>query len=517
MKKQTITRAAALLLAGMMAFSVAGCGEKEDTLKQEFEAKYTTEKSFIFTAYSALYDGVYDKDNGVYDVGEDFRSVERYKEYLDSGLNMLLVNGKNAYNGEPWEDSDSNIAFTNAYAAGITKLLLKDNRIDSLIEDKDTANIPEDELVETIKGYLSVYIDKDGFYGVSLRDEPNVSYTPSYTAVYKAVKKAAKKLKGDDYDIYIHVNLLPAGQQTKVCTGSARIAEPDTYETFGEAYYNYLSGFVKGGGMNRVSVDTYAFRGTGFASGFFPSLQIMRKVCDENNARMEYCLQSFMMYSGQTLVYRNVSKSEMMYELNTLIGMGADTFGYYTYQPPTNGGWSATGINFIEDYCFLTRDGKKTNVYYYAQELMSQVQSFANVVLSYDHTGSRLFVKDMPTFTTAYHTTSLVDEATNTAMQVDDSYEFKLLKGFTFDNDVAFVTELYDDDNDLYMYMLQNAIDPINAEDGSIDMTVTADFGKEYKYVAQFDCGELSIVKLDDGKYQKNLSAGYAVYLVPLK
>lgn len=517
MKKSTITRAAALLLAGIMMFSVAGCGEREDKIKEEFKAKYTTEKEFLFTAYSALYNGVFDKDNGVYDVGEDFRSVERYKEFSESGLNVLYVNGMNAYNGEPWEDSDSNIAFTNAYAAGITKIILKDNRLDALIEDKNTANMNEDELVSMVKDYLSVYIDKDGFYGVALRDEPNVSYTPSYTAVYRAVKKAAKLIKGEDYELYIHVNLLPAGQLTAVSSGNMRIAEPGTYENYSEAYYNYLSGFVKGGGMNRVSVDTYAFRGTGFAPGFLPSLQIMRKVCDENNTKMEYLVQSFMMYNGQELVYRNVSKSEMMFELNTLIGMGVGTFGYYTYQPPTNGGWSSTSINFIEDYCFLTRDGKKTNVYYYAQELISQVQSFANVVLSYDHTGSRLYTQDMPTFSVSSHVSGVPDKETSTYLQFDNSYEFKLLKNFEFDNDVAFVTELYDKNNDLYMYMLQNAIDPGNGGDGVTDMTVTADFGSEYKYVAEFDCGNLSIVRLNGGKYSKPLSAGYAVYLVPLK
>ena len=67
------------------------------------------------------------------------------------------------------------------------------------------------------------------------------------------------------------------------------------------------------------------------------------------------------------------------------------------------------------------------------------------------------------------------------------------------------------------MYMVQNVIDPVNAKRGNTDETVEVTFDSEYTYVAEFDCGKLRYVPLENGVYKKNLSAGYAVYLIPLK
>ena len=64
-----------------------------------------------------------------------------------------------------------------------------------------------------------------------------------------------------------------------------------------------------------------------------------------------------------------------------------------------------------------------------------------------------------------------------------------------------------------------NPIDALYSETGKMhytEITVSAEFSG-YEWVAEFDCGELTYVKLNNGKYTKTLSSGYAVYLVPLK
>ena len=104
-------------------------------------------------------------------------------------------------------------------------------------------------------------------------------------------------------------------------------------------------------------------------------------------------------------------------------------------------------------------------------------------------------------------------------MQFDNSFNPKLLTNFKQDNDAMLVTELKDEQNDLYMYMVMNAIDSLFAQYGGMantECTFTAEF-EGYDYVAELDCGELRYVKLDNGKYTKSLSSGYAVYLIPLK
>ena len=105
------------------------------------------------------------------------------------------------------------------------------------------------------------------------------------------------------------------------------------------------------------------------------------------------------------------------------------------------------------------------------------------------------------------------------SMSFKNDWEHTLLKNLTLDNDALLTTELKDEKNGLYMYMIMNAIDSLFAQNGKMrytDCTFTAEF-PGYDYVAEFDCGELRYVKLDNGKYTKSLSSGYAVYLIPLK
>jgi hypothetical protein len=74
-----------------------------------------------------------------------------------------------------------------------------------------------------------------------------------------------------------------------------------------------------------------------------------------------------------------------------------------------------------------------------------------------------------------------------------------------------------DAQNDLYLYMLQNVIDPLYGADARTAENVTATFDGGYTYVAEFDNGNLRYVKLDKGVYTKTLAAGHAVYVIPLK
>ena len=381
----------------------------------------------------------------------------------------------------------------------------------SALFDPEFEFASEEAFTEYVKDCLSDYKDVPGFYGIVLRDEPDYTYTESYAQVYRAVRRAAEELGIPD--MYINVNLLPGGTGNDVHT---YYAKEGTYSDHKEAYTNYMENFIKEAGLNRVCVDTYAFRGTGFVPGFYSSLQIMRGLCDEYGADMSYCLQSFGMYNGQTLVYRGIGKSEMYLELNTLMGLGVDEFYYYTYMPMTR--VSTNGAMALEDYSFLNRSGERTNVWYAGQQIMAEAQAFANVILNFRHLGNNLFTSEVSNFGTGAYLSSAADRYTNNStIDYDRSYEFKLLKGLEQDNDIAFVTELYDDANGLYMYMLQNVIDPGNGEDGNTDMTLTADFGEEYEWAAEFNCGQLRYVKLDGGKYTKTLSAGYAVFLIPLK
>ena len=67
------------------------------------------------------------------------------------------------------------------------------------------------------------------------------------------------------------------------------------------------------------------------------------------------------------------------------------------------------------------------------------------------------------------------------------------------------------------MYMVQNIMDPRNSTEFNTAENVTVTFDSSYTYVAEIESGKISYVKLENGVYSKVLSAGYAVFLIPLK
>ena len=79
-------------------------------------------KRFEFYAYNPPMCGTYYVDGVAYRYGEDFRNVDRYKEYLDCGFTMMQVRYENAYDGEEWETSNTKRVCDVAYKAGVRKL-----------------------------------------------------------------------------------------------------------------------------------------------------------------------------------------------------------------------------------------------------------------------------------------------------------------------------------------------------------------------------------------------------------
>ncbi len=83
------------------------------------------------------------------------------------------------------------------------------------------------------------------------------------------------------------------------------------------------------------------------------------------------------------------------------------------------------------------------------------------------------------------------------------------------DKEIALVTELYDDEKDLYMYMLQNVVDPLNKGIDSLQ-TITADFEDGCTHAVVFTKGEREVVKLGEGgKLSIKQRPGHAVYVIP--
>lgn len=503
--KKKLKAILATAFAAITAVTCVACGEEKCpyTLPD-----YTTaERELKLFGYYAPGSGKYLLDSVPY-YTQDNITKEKYEEYSEAGFNIFSINGNDGLEqNESFEGSVAQRMFRTAQEAGIDKVILLDKYFTNYLMYSDiygTANslfATEEELDAAVAARVAQYKDEPNFYGLMLFDEPTWKNMKNYGIVYRSLIKALP-------NAFFHCNLHPGtAASVDICDIESFKTEHGRYPTDREAYQEYFRAFFEATGAKRVSVDAYPFLASSFKQNYYSGLQVMREICDEYGAELAFTVQSLSFYRKGTLENRVVTKSDMWLQMNSVLGFGADTVAYYTYMPFC---WEEGSMRYIEDGSFLRRDGTRTNVYYYGKDVMSCVKKFSDVLMNYKFTGSKMYTAELIKNGTAV-------QYTDGTREYDNSYEFKLLKGVTQDNDAVLATELRDEKNDLYMYMLLNAMDPAyDSRGGETVMTITADF-TGYKWVAEYDCGELSYVKLNNGKYTKTLSAGYATYLIPLK
>ena len=126
--------------------------------------------------------------------------------------------------------------------------------------------------------------------------------------------------------------------------------------------------------------------------------------------------------------------------------------------------------------------------------ILANNQKFAPTVLQFDYKGSK-------TYGSADHLAEVT---------VSDS--FAKLSNFSVSTGSALVTELYDDENNNYMYMAMNVLDPdadVTAE------TVTMTFNGYTNVLVYDGNGNFTTVALTNGVYTATLTNGEAVYVIP--
>ena len=500
-----------------------------------------SDKNYEFLAASGPMNGTFNINSEYVQLGPDQRTEEGYKTFLNAGFNLVYLSGT-ASNCEPnFEESECKRAMVAAYKAGARKIVLQDVRIWKLSEKGDNLIGMDGEyktfedLVAQVKSYMSDYIEQDGFYGIELRDEPKGAWKVADRWVYKAVYTAWQELVEErniqkpikDY-IFIYQNLFP------YTNNYSFFGKPGEFESIEEAYINYveshlsptIEGVVDANGEpiefmvpDILSADVYAPRTSGLSLDFYVTALLLRELCAKYGVRPAFCLSSF-----ETGGYRGPYFSDMMLEMYSLIGMGYDNFTYYTYQPAET---RKSLAEWNDQFCFMTARGEKTHVYYAGQKLMGWAQKMGQIILNYDYQGAKFYFSENPTFGVERYLMGNVGSVTlatggesqnKSALTFDNTkHAFKLLKDVKVSNSVAFVTELYDAENQLYMYMLQNSKDPSHGKDEDTSEDMVATFDSSYTHVAKIKDGNLSYVALNKGVYSETLSAGQAVYLVPLK
>jgi hypothetical protein len=165
-------------------------------------------------------------------------------------MNVVYLSGTAAECSPTFDESECKRAMVAAAEAGAEKILIADKRIWNLAEKNNLVGegltYPTyDDLKNKVKGYLSDYIEMDGFYGVSIYDEPVYEFTVSLRYIYNAVydawaelveeKNITKAIK--DY-IYIYICLLPYSSTY------SRYGAPGQFTDMGEAYKHYIESYL---------------------------------------------------------------------------------------------------------------------------------------------------------------------------------------------------------------------------------------------------------------------------------
>lgn len=364
------------------------------------------------------------------------------------------------------------------------------------------------DLEKAVKDRLAIYYQAENFYGLSLRDEPTYKHFTSYGLVYKAIKKAAAEL-GMDY-IYIHCNLLPmttglSAASTNFDPSYGTTKEDGSTVGLKEAYTSYIEGFITATGCDRLSVDEYPFRTGGFRVGYYSGLQLLAEICKTQSVELTYVMQVCSGNVNGVNPYSEMTLSDMYLQVYSSLGFGVSNLGFYTFSQGT--------ANQNDSYCMVDNEGNLNPSYGYVQTVLAEVLAMDDVLLSYEYQGARIYTQ-----TNKFDYTYL-DIGVTGYFGFDNSYQFEKLASVAVDDDLALVTEMMNETNGLYMYMVQNVTashyvgEGANQEDGTVQ--VTLDFGNT-TCIAIYEEGELRYQNILDGTFSVTLESGRAIFIIPL-
>lgn len=473
--------------------------EKKQTLYEKYYADKESSALVMDTyAYAGLHNGKMRFEGMTFDSGTDYRTVEHLKTYKDAGFNILLTQVDGHYCGEDWETSEAKSVMDKCLEVGINKVILLDERIRKLStsktsiigEGKQFAN--EDELDAYISECMSPYRNHPAFYGVQLVDEPYYTMFDCIGEIFASIRRVNPKA-------FVQCNLM----------GMFFSFYPSVYPPYeGNGDFNgrfraYLTQFLDKTKCNYLMSDRYPFH-AGEDTGMYPyyiyNMQLATDVCREYGVEFHQVAQSFGQRINGVYAHRLPTKEEMILQIHILLAFGVKELSYYTY-------WSK-GNSCIEgeyrpyDYAMINWRGEPTYLYYVVKDLNAMIRKLSPVILNFEHV-SDTYAAVAPFVSKPMH-------LKHTLMR-----KCKNVKKFSTNQEVAFLSEMYDKKHDNYLYVLQNITCPKFGANITTLQKSTIEFSENYKYVDVFDGNEWHTESLVNGCYTVELKNADAVYLLP--
>ncbi len=469
-------------------------------------SKYT--HTFDSYAYSGPSDGKYRIDGEVFDLGQDFRTKERLQEYKDAGFSIWMpqttISIQDAFDKEAWENEKKYLDI--AHEVGL-KVILCDRRLQELStqeggliygkSNKEGRFSTQEELDAYVKQCIALYKDHPAFYGLMLGDEPRIFHVTAYGETYGALKRVLPNK-------FIQYNLLPLRTDYRdigsdrfpvIDEKELRVDTPKLAIAFAR-YEKYLNAYADAmPSVEYLQFDDYPIHPKFTSADYIPGLQIAAKVCAERNIQLHVVSQTFAMHGkGQDseLWWSTPNEKELYWMNNILLGFGVKQIHYFTYWTKADN--STTGEFFVDGGSFVSRTGEKTLLYDNVQKMMAENQAFAPVIKQFEYQGARAYLP-------------AVDGVDASKIsRVINMPSFAKLANVHFEKEAGLVTQLYDSENDRYMYMVMDI--------GGGKNTVA--FVDGYTHAIVYQNGVGTVQKLDENHALSiELEADGAVFVLP--
>lgn len=473
-------------------------------------------------AYSGPNDGTYTIDGVVYDTGANLLTEEHLGNYKAVGLNIWLPQSDlkiaGGFNEQVWEN-EIKPYMDMAHKLGL-KVILNDQNIQWLSYQNCPLIGEDDPSTEKVEAYgfddeaaldayvancCALYKDHPAFYGLMLGDEPRPYKVTAYGQTYASIRRVL----GDD--VFVQYNLLPGDMGYHEEGRFPELTEEEDdpnfteYERTLKQYEKYLNMFLDVlPGIGYLQYDDYPVHEGYLDEDYIPSLQVAAKVAAERGLELHVVSQTFAMKTNGpdgVLHWKTPAKEDLQWMNNILLGFGVKQIHYFTYV--TKGDNKSNGEYFIDGASFVTRTGEKTKLYDAMKEIIANNQTFAPVIKQFAYQGCKKYCVTP----TNFNITQFV--------QIDNSYTFKKLKDVSINKEIALVSELYDKENDNYMYMVMNLLGA-GCEGSRAYQTTVLTFPAEYTHAVVYKNGVGTPQKLEDGnKLTIKLPATEAAYVLP--
>ena len=405
------------------------------------------------------YDGNLRMRIGIYHApAPNFLSQEDFNLIADMGIDLLIP--EHSTTNFDLNSTSALMQLDHAQKAGLM-ITVHDPSLQHNLRrtttDWDTKNVP-------------LYIDHPAFYGVEIKDEPNMDEYKNIKILYDKWKTVFPP------DKWFYINLFPG------------IASHKQLGT--DVYRQYVRDYMMTVGTDYLSYDHYPLMGDGTVRGeYFRDLDVLGSTARDYSVP----LHSIILTAGH-LGYKAITEADIRWQVACVMTFGARAISLYNFH-------HKEGDN--AEACINSDDGKPTPLYYYVRTVNREIKAWDNVYLCFKWEGVA------PVAGSHGKPNAMLASIVDSYIKPDG---IEGLKSIVSDEDV--LCGIFKDTEGGMGYMVTNATNPGE----KIPASLTVAFEKKYKGVMVYEKGKSRIITLDRyGKAKINLEPGEGKFLIPLK